>query len=270
MAVMDLYFDSVSMARTVDLKAVLPNDLRDSKKEGNASYERSMKTLILLHGFSGHSGDWLYKSLIQRMAVKYNIAVFMPSGENYFYLDAPGRAYGTYIGEELPAYLRKTFHLSDQAEDTYIGGLSMGGFGAIHTGYAYPETFGGIFAFSSAMIIHEAAKMKEGEATAFADYEYYRSVFGDLDLVEESSKNPETLVTGLNAAGKILPRLYMACGTEDFLLENNRKFHRFLLENKVNNHIYVEDAGAHDWDFWTAHLEQALVWLLEIHESPDK
>lgn len=163
MAIIDLYFDSVSLARTVDVKAVLPNDLRDSKKEGNAAYERDMKTLILLHGFSGYSGDWLYKSLIQRMAVKYNIAVFMPSGENHFYLDAPGtgRAYGVYIGEELPGYLRKTFHLSDRAENTYIGGLSMGGFGAIHTGYAYPETFGGIFALSSALIIHEVASLKQ-------------------------------------------------------------------------------------------------------------
>lgn len=266
MAVMDLYFDSVSLARTVDVKVVLPNDLRDSKKEGNAAYERDMKTLILLHGFSGHSGDWLYKSLIQRMAVKYNIAVFMPSGENYFYLDAPGtgKSYGTYVGEELPGYLRKTFHLSGKAEDTYIGGLSMGGFGAIHTGYAYPETFGGIFAFSSALIIHEIAKMKEDDDNGIADYNYYKSVFGNLDLLEESDKNPEILLQKLKVAGKTPPRLYMACGTEDFLLENNRKFNRFLVENKVDNHVYVEDSGEHEWDFWTKYLEKALVWLLDI------
>ena len=201
MAVLDIFFEAESMARTVDVKAVVPNDLRSENKAGNPAYDRAMKTLILLHGFGGHSGDWLYKSLAQRMAVKYNIAVFMPSGENRFYLDAPGmgQAYGTFVGKELPDYLQRTFHLSGRREDTYIGGLSMGGFGAIHTGYAFPETFGGIFALSSALIIHDIAGMKESCTDMLADYAYYRSVFGNLDMLEASEKNPEVLIQNLQA-----------------------------------------------------------------------
>jgi S-formylglutathione hydrolase FrmB len=38
-------------------------------------------------------------------------------------------------------YIRKTFGLCCAKEDTFISGLSMGGFGALHTGLAYPDTF---------------------------------------------------------------------------------------------------------------------------------
>ena len=265
MAVLDINFEAESLARTVDVKAVVPNDLRSENKAGNPAYDRAVKTLILLHGFGGHSGDWLYKSLAQRMAVKYNIAVFMPSGENRFYLDAPGmgQAYGTFVGKELPDYLQRTFHLSGRREDTYIGGLSMGGFGAIHTGYAFPETFGGIFAFSSALVIHDIAGMKEDCTDMLADYAYYRSVFGNLDMLEASEKNPEVLIQNLQAEGKSLPGLYMACGTEDPLRANNRAFDSFLKKSGVRNYEYREYPGAHDWEFWTGHFEEALLWLLE-------
>jgi len=46
----------------------------------------------------------------------------------------------------------------------------------------------------------------------------------------------------------------MACGTEDFLLEENRAFHRFL-ENEGVEHTYVEDEGNHDPKFWSKYSE---------------
>ena len=91
--------------------------------------------------------------------------------------------------------------------------------------------------------------MKEGERNDKANYEYYRECFGDLDKVPESENNPEVLVKKLKAQGKKLPEIFMACGTEDFLLENNRSFHNFLNENDVK-HTYIESAGGHDMKFW--------------------
>ena len=44
----------------------------------------------LLHGFSGSTQDWLTGSLIQELALKYNLAVVMPAGENSFYLNGKG------------------------------------------------------------------------------------------------------------------------------------------------------------------------------------
>lgn len=117
----------------------------------------------------------------------------MPSVENSFYLDgiSTGHQFQTFVGEELVDYVRRTFGLARSPADTYIMGMSMGGFGALHTALAYPETFGKAAALSSALIVHEIASMKPGESNPVANYEYYRECFGDLEHVEESDNNPE-------------------------------------------------------------------------------
>lgn len=83
-----------------------------------------------------------------------DIAVIMPAGENHFYLNQPGAGfdYQNFIGSELVELTREMFPLSKHREDTYIGGLSMGGFGALNNGLKNPETFGGIIALSSASL----------------------------------------------------------------------------------------------------------------------
>lgn len=265
MAVLSINYFSKALSKAAEFQMVFPNDLPPEMTVNNPAYHRGMKTFYLLHGFSGNSKDWLMGSSIQDVAVKYNLAVVMPSGDNSFYLDGKGtgRAYGKFVGEELVEYVRNTFHLSDKKEDTYIGGYSMGGFGAIHTGFAYPETFGGIFALSSALIIHAIKGIQEGFEDGMADYDYYRYIFGNLDVVEDSRNNPEVLVKDLLANKVNTPRLYMACGTEDFLIENNREFHQYLKGKNFKDMRYEEGKGAHDWGFWDAYLEPAVSWLLD-------
>ena len=230
---------SNSLVRRTAFEMIIPNDAAESSGK--------MKTLFLLHGWTGDAWNWVPEYL----AEKYNFAIVLPNGENGFWLDgiSTGRKFCTLVGEELVRYIRKTFGLAMSPEETFIMGLSMGGFGALHTALAYPDTFGKTAALSSALIVHEIAGMKEGERNEKANYEYYRECFGDLDKVTESENNPEVLVKKLKAQGKKLPEIFMACGTEDFLLENNRRFHNFLNENDVK-HTYIESAGGHDMKFW--------------------
>ena len=124
----------------------------------------------------------------------------------------------------------------------------MGGFGALHTAFAYSDNFGKVTALSSALIVHRIAHMKEGENNGVANYDYYRSCFGDLDTVEQSDNNPEVLAERLHKSG-MLPEIFMACGTEDFLLAENRQFHLFL-DSIGAKHIYLESKGGHDMTFW--------------------
>lgn len=268
MAILSMNFYSQSLARIVEFKMILPNDVPRFISQNNPHYKRPAKTLYLLHGYSCNSSDWMTGSNIQELAGKYNLAVIMPSGENSFYLNAKGtgHSYCTYIGEELVAYTRATFGLSERKENTLIGGLSMGGFGALHTGMTYPETFGGIIALSSALIIYDVKGMKEGESNEVADYDYYHAVFGDLDTVDRRDCNPEVLIQKLLEKGEKLPRLYMACGEQDFLLENNRRMAHFLEVRKVPDFVYRETPGAHDWKFWNEHLEPGIGWVLKEAE----
>ena len=247
MAFFQIGYYSRALHRQTSFEMMIPNDPR----EGTEAPGKGMKTLFLLHGYSGKAENWVPWGVTE----KHLFAIVMPTAENSFYLNGlcTGHRFQDLVGEELPEYVRRTFGLANGAEDTYIAGLSMGGFGALHTGLAYPGQFGKICALSSALIMHEVAGMKPGQGNKVANYEYYRECFGEPEKLLESENNPETLVKKLKAEGRKIPQIYMACGTEDFLLENNRAFHRFLEAEGVA-HEYTEGPGTHNMVFWQEHI----------------
>jgi len=260
MANIRVEFFSNSLVRTVAFEMYIPNDFRaDIETPHNPYYDRKCKTVFVLHGFTGWGKGWTY---LYELAEKFNLALVFPTGENSFYLDseATGTKYGTFVGLELVEYIRKTFGLCLAKEDTFISGLSMGGFGALHTGLAYPDTFSKIAALSSALIMHGISGMKPGKGNEIANYEYYQRYFGDLDKLIESDNNPETLIKKMIQQKRDIPEIYMACGTEDFLLEDNRRFHKFLVENNVNVK-YIESPGGHDMLFWNEYFAKGFEWM---------
>ena len=249
MAELCVKFFSNCLKRNTEFRMLLPNDPRQDIPCDEAGHRpEDMKTILLLHGYTGDADIWVNRE----QAAGLNIAIVAPNGENGFWLDgeASGRKYASFVGEELIEYIRKTFGLALTPDKTGVMGLSMGGFGALHTALAYPETFGCAAALSSALIHNEVAKMKEGQGNSVANYEYYRECFGDPSKLQESDNNPEYLVKKLKAEGRKLPDIFMACGTEDFLLELNRAFHKFLTDEGVD-HVYEESEGIHDMNFWS-------------------
>ena len=145
MANITVRYFSNCLVRPTTFELFLPNDPRADvppDAERDAYAKRPMRTLFLLHGYTGCAGNYVPEYL----ADHYQVAVVSPSGENGFWLDgiSTGHRFGTLLGEEIPDYLNKTFGLAKSAEDTAILGLSMGGFGALHTGLAYPDRFGKI------------------------------------------------------------------------------------------------------------------------------
>lgn len=251
------------LCRSTSLKMVIPTDPRKGDfppAPKNPNLDRPMKTLFLLHGYSGKGDCWVPEYL----AEKYNFAVICPTGENGFWLNglSTGHAFQSFIGEELVEFVRKTFGLAKTREDTYIMGLSMGGFGALHTALAYPDVFSKTAPLSSAFIHHEVAEMKPGQSNPIANYDYYRECFGEPSKLLESENNPEVLVKKLKAEGKPLPEIFMAVGTEDFLLEPNRAMHKFLEEQGVE-HTYLEWGGNHDPKFWGEAVEKYIPIMMK-------
>ncbi|MDE7298474.1 MAG: hypothetical protein K2N94_06540, partial [Lachnospiraceae bacterium] len=161
MADLNIEFFSETLIRPTSFRVYLPNDARIPAAElaANPHYRRPAKTLFLLHGYTSGSGEWYYGSSARFLAERYNLALVCPNGENGFYLngEGTGRKYCDFVGRELVEYMRKTFGLAKGPEDTFIGGLSMGGFGALHTAFAFPENFGKTVAMSSALIVHGIA-----------------------------------------------------------------------------------------------------------------
>ena len=259
MAIVDVNFISEALMRTVTFRAIIPCD----KFGFNVKRERKeFKTLYLLHGIFGNYTEWVNGTRIQAWAEANDLAVIMPSGENHFYLDDEntGELYGEFIGKELVEFTRLMFPLSTKREDTFIAGLSMGGYGAIRNGLKYAENFGCIAGLSAALV-HDTWKDSANSAPAFPfRRKYYEAIFGDFDKVAGSDKDPKALVKKLIEEKKEIPNIYLCCGTEDGLISRSRDFRDFLIENNVPV-TYEEGPGKHDWVFWDTYIKKILAWL---------
>lgn len=261
MATIQMNLLSKTLMRTVPVNVILPVD--KMVFPGMPVKEiKEYKTLYLLHGVFGNYADWLNGTRIQRFAEENDLVVIMPSGDNAFYIDQPkmNNNYGEFIGRELVELTRKMFPLSDKREDTYIGGLSMGGYGALRNGLKYHETFGRIIALSAALIIDDMPNRTNDSFFFIERRDYAESCFGNLDELIESDKNPKFLIKQLKKSKAQIPEIYMACGTEDQLLGANKDLVAFLNENDVPV-TYAEGSGGHDWDFWDNFIKKAIEWL---------
>lgn len=262
MAIITIDFMSASLMRNVTVNAIIPFD----KLEFPGSPKRDkkpFKTLILLHGIFGNHNDWICNTRIRLWAEEKNLAVIMPAGENHFYLDckATGERFSEFIGKELPTKMRELFHLSDKREDTFIAGLSMGGYGAIVNGLKYYDTFGYIAGLSSGLILDSFKNTSQESfvSTVFGD-SYIETIFGKPEEIAGTDKDYKALILKLKEENAPIPKIYLCCGTEDHLLDANRDFVNFLKENGVD-YTYEEGPGKHDWDFWDRYIKKVIDWL---------
>lgn len=264
MAVMDINYLSYYLKRYVNLKVILPIENTESVDPDFKSKPEKFKTLYLLHGFSGCCGDWLYGSHIFKIARDHNLAVVMPSGENSFYIDQEekGLMYGSFIAEELVKATRRMFPLSDRREDTFIGGLSMGGFGSLLLGSRFHDKFGAIIALSGAYDVTDSTFKQVLLSPSGFPKAYYDDIFGNIDEPVADHKNPITMALDMHKKG-VLPPVYMACGTEDFLFDINVRTKNLLMEAGVNV-TWEQGSGAHDWYFWDAFIEKAVSWCFNL------
>ena len=252
MALLQVDYLSEALFRQVTLSVILPVDKIDYDKRGYIPDKAPYKTLYLLHGLLGDHTDWVSRTRIRIWAEEKNLAVVMPSGDNSFYFKGrnPDTDYGKFIGEELLEVTRKMFPLSHKREDTFIGGLSMGGYGAIRNGIIYSENFSHVIGLSAA--VH------------FFEYEeediYAVGLLDDKEKAKNTDLNPKVAFDELIARKGQVPRFYMACGRQDDLMPANISLRDYLLKKGADITWYEEDA-AHEWDFWDSQIKKALEWL---------
>lgn len=261
MALIQVNFMSMSLMRTVPVNVILPVD-KMTFMSMPAREEKPYKTLYLLHGIFGNYTDWVSGTNIQRWAEEKDLAVVMPSGDNTFYVDNPGanNYYGEFIGKELVEITRKMFPLSRKREDTYIAGLSMGGYGALRNGLKYHDTFGCIAALSAGLITDDIEQRTNDVPFFLESRSYAEGCFGDLTKVAESDKNPKWLAKKLAQEKADIPEIYMACGEKDPLLGKNRELRDYLKSLNIDV-TFEEGPGAHEWDFWNRYIKKVLDWL---------
>lgn len=227
--------------------------------EKKAKRLSKFRTLYLLHGHSDDHTAWLRWSSIEKYVEGLNLVVVMPAGNLSFYTNmVHGKNYMKFISEEVPAVVRDMFPLSDEREDNFVAGLSMGGYGAFKLALTYPDYYVAAASLSGAVDVRETVRA-HGRTEDKVWLDEMRNVFGDLSKVPNSQHDLFTLVKKV-AKSPIKPRLYQCCGTEDFLYADNIRF-RDTIRKLPLDLTYEEGPGEHNWAYWDRMIQNVLAWM---------
>ena len=259
MALLHVDFFSDVLGMCAEMDVILPEKTSGQIGMEGVRKDGKYPVLYLLHGMSDDHTIWQRRTSIERYASECGIAVVMPSTHLGWYTDmAVGFNWWTYISRELPEICRSFFpYMSDKREDTFVAGLSMGGYGALKCGLLAPETFCAAAALSGALdavdVMHRNTD-SEGRR-------YWEDIFGPADKVAGTDNDLFFVAERLAAQPDAkMPDLYIWCGTEDFLYDQNVRMHAHL-ESLNYNLTYEESAGDHQWKYWDEKIQTVLKWL---------
>jgi S-formylglutathione hydrolase FrmB len=247
MALCDVHWSSSVLAKKVGTYVILP-------EVGTPPFA----TYYLLHGLSDDYTVWLRRTRIEWYVRDLPLIVVMPDGFRGFYTNnAEGPAYAEYVAGELVQFVERNFPARPQREARCIGGLSMGGYGALRLALGYPHLFASANSHSGALM--HGTRNEPRPDGPLSPAEFHR-IFGPAP----AGSNHDLLALAQRAIrpGAALPRLLIDCGTDDFLLDDNRTFRRGLDRIGVP-HEYREFPGAHTWDYWDEHVRDALAFHAE-------
>lgn len=219
-----------------------------SKNDKNV---KSVPIVILLHGVYGSHWAWALKGKVHETAERLiseekikPMVLVMPSdglyGDGSAYVPHKTENYEKWIVEDVIEVLKEQIPQVDESSAVFVAGLSMGGFGALRLGAKYPKVFKAFSGLSS--ITH---------------FDQLKLFVSDFDSLKDNALEKDGVIDWMIKNKKVLPPFRFDCGSEDLLIEQNRKLHSELLENKIE-HIYKENFGAHQWEYWTEHIVETL------------
>ena len=227
-------FRSKALGMPVMLDVLMP--------QGRGGY----KTLYLLHGAGGDHTSWVLNTRIADYVNNRNIAVVMPSGKNRFYVN---NEYGKNITEELVNQCEQWFDISRKAEDRYIAGMSMGGYGAVYAGLKKPSMYNTVFSYSGLLNILERYDKPQGI-----------DMFPVFGTRQQLIDNNYDLYTLINQAENVQTKYVIACGTQDPRIHMSRQLSEALTNGGIPN-VYRESPGAHDFAYWDYCIEQTVKYI---------
>lgn len=248
MAFLQIQFFSEALVVASTVNVILP-EANQGIGMGKSGTSEPPAVLYLLHGYSDDHSIWMRRTSVERYAANHNLAVIMPAVNHSFYCnEAYGERYWDYVSEELPKTMHRFLRLSDDPGKTYVAGLSMGGYGAMRLALTYPERFAAAASFSGAIDITGVVGRHEKDGTA-------ARVFGDVtDLKGTEVDNLFLMKKNANAPKK--PRLYISCGTKDFLYNMHQAVVPQLIESGWDVTRHDEPEATHEWGFWDQEIKK--------------
>lgn len=231
-SLIERWFYSSELDRDMPYVIYLPPDY------GQA--ERRYPVLYMLHGRGGHRDEWLSYGLmdtVDREILAGNVPPFivvLPQGDTGYWADHTddGPRWGSYITLDLVPHIDTTYRTLREAPYRAIGGLSMGGWGALHLAFTHPEIFAVVGGHSPSL----------------------RPDDGSLDFLgrgaEFAAKDPVELAKTSPWLGTL--RMWIDTADQDPWLPRDTELHDILVARGID-HIWQVYAGVHEWTYWHEH-----------------
>ena len=247
MAQIQCNFFSYTLGHGVDIAVTLPSFTPcNMEQEHTHVLPEKFPVLYLLHGHGNDYMVWHRFTSTDRYAEEARMAVVTFSVGNKAYVNAGyGDKFYDFLEYELPQFVENYFPISSKAEDRYIAGLSMGGYGSLIHGLQNPERYNAIGAFSPGIFTKEELDQGRPDMpTAFMP---------DCYSVTEEALN----------SGKKLPDLFICIGDKDFLYEKVSKYYQFLKPIWKGSRLRYDDLPGYEHEFaiWDIEVKAFLDWI---------
>ncbi len=216
---------------------------------------KNLPLVILLHGVYGSAWVWSQKAGVHHLAwqmIKAGtirpMVIAMPSdglwGDGSGYLRHNEKDFEKWIVEDVPNAVLQNIRSVGKTSNLFISGLSMGGFGALRLGIKYSDKFKAVSVHSAITDIEQMSLFVEES----------------LENYQQEDQRENTILGIVEKFRDKLPAFRFDCGSEDELIEPNRRLHKALREDKVD-HVYEEFKGSHEWSYWQEHIKDSLLFF---------
>jgi enterochelin esterase-like enzyme len=219
-----------------------------------------LPVLYLLHGNNGDATDWLTQGHLQNAAdalIEHKdippVVIVMPQGGTAWYVDRKEKMETAFFDDLLPE-IETHYAVSTQRSGRMIGGVSMGGFGALRYALTQPELFCGAMLLSPAIYSNEPPRASAARRVGvFGDRQFDPRVWHELNY-------PAQWQRYMNQPYR-LP-MFIAAGDDDLDIQADASLlytHLRLAGNPAALRIID---GGHTWEVWSALLPAALKYTL--------
>ncbi len=241
---------SAKMNKKIPTIVITPSKYKDK--------DTKFPVLYLLHGLSDDHTKWIKTvPAIKDLADQYQLMIVCPDGGyGSWYLDSPidpSYQYETFLANELLTFIDAKYRTIANKGGRIITGLSMGGHGALYIASRNAEKFVAAGSMSGAVDMWKLGFESGNDGfdvpKRLGDFKTNEALWKKHSIVFNTPKLKEANL-----------HYYIDCGTEDFLIEENRELHRRMVHEKIP-HEYVERPGNHSWEYWSNAIVYQLAYL---------
>lgn len=230
----------------------------------NEETNKNYPVFYILHGAYGSSNNWRTAANLYANADKISkeigkeFIIVAIDGMNSFYIDKNIQMESAFVNDLMP-YMSSKYRIDNKKESTYIGGLSMGGYGAARFALKYPEKFNGAILLSPA--VWDNPSNDDGDVV-YSKMGIFQTPQHTFDRVSWDKFHPNSLIDSY--AKKNSPvKFYVSTGDADTIVKKGN-VDRFVdkLKSVAEVKYEVREGLKHEWNLWKEDVLEGIKFCL--------